>query len=1056
MAESTDGTTPEAAHHATAEPSINSTQPTVDTCLRNSHDDVIVTATAVTSEEALASPTSQQNSNQHVEDSCTFANPVANEVGASVESHIQADTTQAARKKEHLAQSCPSEDPPLILYSLSIDSFHCVASFLAPTDWASFGLASKGTNRVVNQVFRRVRMHGFRCATEVVAAWKLGQLADARELTALYTKKGVPIYPHSLGHSYHTLVWRMGIEAREMAGSTESAQGGIDDAQRDERSNNRPIDRFYSERYDERLNDGPSDLTYLEQKCVFWYQQKSESGEGGRGRRSINALVPPPPILQAHGHAPGDGLDVPARLPDFRPAANDQSLDGQRGTSGSASPSFSELKLAHTPRLVIRVHRHLVDQHLLGLPIVDDENGAMRTAPTSLSADFYHPYIAGQASSSTTMPSNEISSVTEEHSELPQPMGTSNVAALQSFGSGIANNGEHSDGDGNNRRVPGFDSSAVRTPTDFEAPLLSPPPLYRSPVPEMPPRIEHPMLANVDLDIYSSASVTRSQSRSPADENNEIRDRLRTRFAAYQCRLDLALADRDNQAIEECMLDFWDDFLPTTANIHFYDRYTAVPRVSCLQKFLTKPCPKAIGIVQCEIERIRVHPKKKGVNMKGRLFPSYEYRLFIRDRRHSSGAENLTRDPTEEPRKDTVLMTAKNRGKKHRNSGEQASASQSSKKGVNNYYIFTPQHNDVDAHYNAVNEMESASTKCPNGASCGEVTSSEDSPNGLLARLQSNFIGTEFQIFSQSVQKHPARRSARHSLSAPTSDSENDFDHDSIVSSDNLSTSSSSQRRGRFRRRSKKPILHRRSSDSNIDHPQPIEEESSSSFSPEGRRLLQRAMSMPGTYSRSSRTSRRAIAHAIEPTESQLIQPFYFCEKEEGAITYTANLLGNRPRIMDVCIPKVSSDGVAAAEWNRYLESCSEENDGSSSNKMLTCFKQLQHRLENPNQLHDENIISADDDYVPPDDFGLLALQNRPPWWNIELGAFVLNFGGRVSVASVKNFQLCDRGRQDHIMLQFGRIQGRHSFTMDFQHPLTAVQAFAIAISSLQSKISFG
>jgi hypothetical protein len=75
-------------------------------------------------------------------------------------------------------------------------------------------------------------------------------------------------------------------------------------------------------------------------------------------------------------------------------------------------------------------------------------------------------------------------------------------------------------------------------------------------------------------------------------------------------------------------------------------------------------------------------------------------------------------------------------------------------------------------------------------------------------------------------------------------------------------------------------------------------------------------------------------------------------------------------------------------------------------------------------------------------------------WWNIELGAFVLNFGGRVKVASVKNFQLCERDVQDHIM-QFGRIEGRHSFTMDFQYPLTPMQAFAIAISSLQSKISF-
>ena len=1053
MAKSTDGTTPEAVQHATAEPSTNSTQPEVDSVLCNSH---VLPATAMNSEEALSSLISQQNSNHHAESSYTLANPVANEVDAGVKSHCQAGTTQEASNSKHLARSCPSVDPPLILYSLSIDSFHCVASFLAPTDWASFGLASKGTNRVVNQVFRRVRMHGFRCATEVVAAWKLGQLADAQELTALYTKMGVPIYPYSLGHSYHTLVWRMGIESREMAASRESAQGGSDEAQSDERSGNHPIDRFYSERYDARLNDGPSDLTYLEQKCAFWYQQKSESGEGDRGRRSVNALVPPPPLLQARVHATGDGMDVPARFPDFRPAANDQSLEGQRGTSGSASPSFSELKLAHSPRLVIRVHRHLVDQHLLGLPSVDDENGSMRTAPTSLSADFYHPYIARQASSSVTRPSNEVSRATEEHNELPQSVGTSNVAALQSFGSVIANDGDHSDGDGSNRRVPGFDCSSVRTPTHFEAPLLSPPPLYRSPVPEMPPRIEHPVLANVDLDIYSSASVTRSQIHGPADGNNEIRDRLRTRFAAYQCRLDLALADRDNQAIEECILDFWDEFLPTTANIHFYDRFTAVPRVSCLHKFLTKPCPKAVGIVQCEIERIRVHPKKKGVNMKGRLFPSYEYRLFIRDRRHSSGAENLTRDPTGEPRKDTVLMTAKNRGKKHSIGGQQASASQSSKKGVNNYYIFMPLQNDVDAHYNDVNEVEDALTKCPNGASYAEMTSSEDSPNGLLARLQSNFIGTEFQIFSHSVQKH-AVRSARCSLSAPTSDSENDFDHDSIVSSDNLSTSSSSQRRGRFRRRSKKPMLHRRSSDSNIDHPQPIEEElPSSSFSPEGCRLIQRAVSMPGSYSRSSRTSRRAIAHAIEPTESQLIQPSYFCEKEEGAITYTANLLGNRPRIMDVCIPKVTTDGVAAAEWNRYLESCSEENEGSCSNKMLTCFKQLQQRLENPNQPLDENIVNADDDYVPPDDFGLLALQNRPPWWNIELGAFVLNFGGRVSVASVKNFQLCDRGRQDHIMLQFGRIQGRHSFTMDFQHPLTAVQAFAIAISSLQSKISFG
>jgi tubby-related protein 1 len=60
-----------------------------------------------------------------------------------------------------------------------------------------------------------------------------------------------------------------------------------------------------------------------------------------------------------------------------------------------------------------------------------------------------------------------------------------------------------------------------------------------------------------------------------------------------------------------------------------------------------------------------------------------------------------------------------------------------------------------------------------------------------------------------------------------------------------------------------------------------------------------------------------------------------------------------------------------------------------------------------------------------------------------------------VKVASVKNFQLCEGNVHDHIM-QFGRIKGRHAFTMDFQYPLTPIQAFAIAISLWQSKLSFG
>ena len=151
---------------------------------------------------------------------------------------------------------------------------------------------------------------------------------------------------------------------------------------------------------------------------------------------------------------------------------------------------------------------------------------------------------------------------------------------------------------------------------------------------------------------------------------------------------------------------------------------------------------------------------------------------------------------------------------------------------------------------------------------------------------------------------------------------------------------------------------------------------------------------------------------------------------------------------MDVCIPRVQDGDSSHADLQVGMQ------------RMMDRFKQMQQRNDYEEHHQPNRVEQNSDDettrYDSRNVHGLLTLQNRPPWWNVELGSFVLNFGGRVSVASVKNFQLCDRSDQDYIMLQFGRIQGRHSFTMDFQYPLTAVQAFAIAISSLQSKISFG
>lgn len=56
-------------------------------------------------------------------------------------------------------------------------------------------------------------------------------------------------------------------------------------------------------------------------------------------------------------------------------------------------------------------------------------------------------------------------------------------------------------------------------------------------------------------------------------------------------------------------------------------------------------------------------------------------------------------------------------------------------------------------------------------------------------------------------------------------------------------------------------------------------------------------------------------------------------------------------------------------------------------------------------------------------------------------------------MASVKNFQLVEPEEQECIFLQFGRV-GKDEFTMDFQWPMTPFQAFAITLSSFDSKIA--
>ncbi|KAH9525036.1 hypothetical protein Btru_000166 [Bulinus truncatus] len=83
----------------------------------------------------------------------------------------------------------------------------------------------------------------------------------------------------------------------------------------------------------------------------------------------------------------------------------------------------------------------------------------------------------------------------------------------------------------------------------------------------------------------------------------------------------------------------------------------------------------------------------------------------------------------------------------------------------------------------------------------------------------------------------------------------------------------------------------------------------------------------------------------------------------------------------------------------------------------------------------------------------LLELHNKTPVWNEDTQSYVLNFHGRVTQASVKNFQIVHDNDVDYIVMQFGRV-AEDVFTMDFNYPMCALQAFGIALSSFDGKLA--
>ncbi|XP_006780914.1 tubby-related protein 3 isoform X2 [Neolamprologus brichardi] len=140
--------------------------------------------------------------------------------------------------------------------------------------------------------------------------------------------------------------------------------------------------------------------------------------------------------------------------------------------------------------------------------------------------------------------------------------------------------------------------------------------------------------------------------------------------------------------------------------------------------------------------------------------------------------------------------------------------------------------------------------------------------------------------------------------------------------------------------------------------------------------------------------------------------------QELAAICYETNVLGFKgPRKMTVIIPGMNMN-----------------------------FERLPVRPQN----EQESLLSRWQNHSLEN---LIELHNKAPVWNDDTQSYVLNFHGRVTQASVKNFQIVHDNDPDYIVMQFGRV-AEDVFTLDYNYPMCALQAFAIGLSSFDSKLA--
>jgi len=171
---------------------------------------------------------------------------------------------------------------------------------------------------------------------------------------------------------------------------------------------------------------------------------------------------------------------------------------------------------------------------------------------------------------------------------------------------------------------------------------------------------------------------------------------------------------------------------------------------------------------------------------------------------------------------------------------------------------------------------------------------------------------------------------------------------------------------------------------------------------------------------------------------------------------------GEPPRALGPAFT-VSATSAARDEWSLYSERC----DQCESRGKRVCGRRGLARMRHYVELMGEgkafcmDLAAPDESSVwcpacggNPEDWTIKELTTRRPRWNPRQRTLTLDFHGRCSRASAKNFMLQERrengsvrSRRD-VRLLLGKVRD-DLFALEFGRPLGTVQAFAAALTAM-------